>query len=458
MEAGEDTVRNTPDGLTGAIMAVEGIPDAVTFLHGPGGCRIRHTVLSSAVAQREGEDADGYLGPYYYGYPRVPASYLDEYDFINGAYYKSVEGLSAIAGRRPSLAVVIDSPGAGLIGDDHLRAIRENGLEGVAMHIDEPTASMPATRCCGRTLARVMEHIDPEPRGTREGTVNLLGISLMDKDWRYARDELSSLLGDMGLEVACCPGAGSTVDELARSVDSELGVVVCPEMCSGLTEWYEGRGIPTVRSPGGAPAGFDALESWVLAVADATGRDPTKAVSRIDACREEVFRRFVGMRYNALRIRGMTFSVAGTASVVRPLTEWLHGYLAMAPVAVAVDEGADEAEAAELRGFLDRTGFGDAWGLEPVGCGAVLCEGVTALTMKLAGECRAGIPIGYSSMGIDDIIPRPVYGMQGAMYILDEILHGVRSTRCAVFTLLASSPVAPWMPSVQIGGMDVTSN
>ena len=146
----------------------------------------------------------------------------------------------------------------------------------------------------------------------------------MDKDWMAARDELVSLLEDMGLEVACCPGAGSSVDEMVRSVDSEFNVIVCPEMCSGLTEWYESRGVPSIRSPKGAPVGFDATEAWVRAVAEATGRDPSNPLARVDACRREVRRRFTGMRYNALRIRGLTFSAAGTASVIRPLTEWLY--------------------------------------------------------------------------------------------------------------------------------------
>ncbi len=419
-------MRILPDGLTGAVMAVEGITDAAVMLHGPGGCRVRHMVLSTAVYPREGRGDS--FSPYYYGYPRVPATYLDEYDYINGALYKSEEGLAAVGSAAPSLIVVIDSPGAALIGDDHSKSIEDNGLSDRAMHIAESMASMPAPNACGHTLAAVMDFISPERREIRKGSVNILGLSLMDKDWKAAKDELVGFVESMDLEVVSTPGAGSSVKDLIASVDAEFNIIVCPEMCSGLREWYESIGIPSIVSEKGAPVGFDAVDAWIDAIAEATGRDPSVPKRAVSGCREAVFDKFAGIRYNALRIRGLTFSVAGTASVVRPLTEWLYSYLAMAPEAVRADPGADAVQAEALRGFLESTGFGYAWDREPVPCGVVLCEGITALTMKLADQCRAGIPIGYSSMGLDDIIPRPVYGTKGALYILDEILHGVRNT------------------------------
>ena len=296
------------------------------------------------------------------------------------------------------------------------------------MHIAESMASMPAPNACGHTLAAVMDFISPERREVRKGSVNILGLSLMDKDWKAARDELVGFVESMGLEVISAPGAGSSVKDLVASVDAEFNIIVCPEMCSGLREWYESIGIPSIESDKGAPVGFDAVDSWIDAIAETTGRDPSVPRRAVARCREAVFDKFAGIRYNALRIRGLTFSVAGTASVIRPLTEWLYSYLAMAPEAVRADPGADAVQAEALRGFLESTGFGYAWDREPVPCGVVLCEGITALTMKLADQCRAGIPIGYSSMGLDDIIPRPVYGTKGALYILDEILHGVRNT------------------------------
>ena len=135
------------------------------------------------------------------------------------------------------------------------------------------------------------------------------------------------------------------------------------------------------------------------------------------------------MRYNALRIKGLKFSAAGVASIIRPLTEWLYSYLAIAPIAVDVDLGADPVETQKLKDFLGSIDYAQSFGQEPkVGSDIVLCEGITAMTMRLNGECRIGIPIGHSTMGLDDVIPRPVYGIQGALYILDEILHGVRSS------------------------------
>lgn len=418
-------MRTLPDGLTGAIMAVEGISDAAAMLHGPGGCRIRHMVVSAAVFPK---DVDPGLSPYYGGYPQVPATYLDEYDYINGAQYKSEEGLGEIGGRSPSLIVVMDSPGAALIGDDHSRSIADNGLEGIAMVLSEPTASVPATTMVGHTLREVMGFIDPPERAVRSGTVNILGLSTMDKDWRSARDEFLDIMGRLGLEVIAMPGAGSSVAELADSVNAEFNVVVCPEMCDGLVQWYEGRGVPAVVSEKGAPVGLDATEAWIRAVAEAAGRDPEPALSASRRCRSLVRERFIGMRYNAMRLRGLTFSAAGPASVIRPLTEWLYGYLAMAPEAVVADDGSDPHQTEALRDFLESVGFGYAWDREPVRCGAVLCEGILASKMRIDGSCRAGIPIGYSSMGLDDILPRPVYGVRGAMYILDELLHGVRGS------------------------------
>jgi nitrogenase molybdenum-iron protein alpha/beta subunit len=423
-------MRTLPDGFNGAVMAVESITDAIAFLNGPGGCRVRQMVYSTAVFPRDDpEDNVGYDVPYFYGYPRVPATYLDEYDYINGVTYKISEGLPIVSSKDPELIVIINSPGAALIGDDHEKVSRDLVLRCRVLCMDESLVSMPFAVCYGHTLRSVVEELGPEKARTEKDTVNIIGLTIMDKDWRAAADEFRGLVESMGLKVKCIPGAGASVSELLDSVNAEYSIVVCPEACAGLSELYESYGVKVVRSDAGAPVGFDATEKWIQSIAEATGRDPSVALGTVRRAKDRVYEKLVGNKYNSLRIKGMSFSAAGTASVIRPLTEWLYNYLAMAPVAVSVDPGADKDEVGALISFLDSVGYTGSFGRAPKESqDAVFCEGITAYTMSLNGGCRIGVPIGYSSMGLDDVIPRPVYGVQGAMYILDEILHGVRGS------------------------------
>jgi nitrogenase molybdenum-iron protein alpha/beta subunit len=409
-------------------MAVESISDAVAFLHGPGGCRVRHMIHSSAVFPRLDDPNEYDMSPFFCGYPRVPATYLDEYDYVNGAMYKVTEGLEYISGKKPALAVVINSPGAALIGDNHEKAIIESGIEH-AVFMDESLVSMPFAQCYAHTLLTILKGLSPEVRERRKGTAILLGVTILDKDWNAAAEELSGYLEMMGLEVLCMPGAGASVEQLERSVEAEYAVVVCPEACDGLTDYYSSMGVKVIRSPSGAPVGLDALEAWARTVSGTAGLDCSAVCEKISKERTRIRDKFIGMKYNALRIKGMTFSAAGIGSVIRPLTEWLYSYLAMAPVAVNVDPGADPDEVEALKAFLEKADYADSFGREPIdGSGVVLCEGFTAETMRLAGQCSIGIPIGHSSMGLDDVIPRPIYGIQGVRYIMDELLHGVRGS------------------------------
>ncbi len=422
--------RTLPDGFVGAVMAVESIDDAVTFLHGPGGCRVRFMVYSSAVFPRVTlEENDDYFVPYFYGYPRVPATFLDEYDYINGAFYKLEEGLPIADMKDPKLIVVINSPGAGLIGDNHEKAIKEAGLQDKAIYMDEALVSTPMTMGYDHTLREILEHLAPVRTEVEKDTVNLLGMTVLDKDWSAAVEEFKENLESMGLRVRSVPGAGATIDELKDSLNAEYCVVVCPEACSSLCEFYGSKGLTVIRSDAGAPVGFDATEEFYRNIGKVTGKDPSIPISKVDKARNKIYQKFVGMKYNAFRIKGLRFSVAGIASVVRPLTEWMFTYLATAPIAVDVDPGADAEEVRRLKEFLASIDYSDSFGIEPKkGSNIVLCEGITALTMKVNGDCDIGIPIGHSSMGLDDVIPRPIYGVQGAMYILDEILHGVRGS------------------------------
>lgn len=418
-------MRSLPDGLTGAVMAVESISDAAVLLHGPGGCRVRHMVYSSESFSRL--DMGDYSGDFFYGYPRVPATYLDEYDYIHGASFKVGEAISEIDGHSPALTVIIDSPGASLIGDDHRGFNRAFPGTSVVLPLDEAMASLPASMVYDRTMETIMESIHTAKGRTIKGSVNILGLSIMDRDWRAALGEATAALEGMGLRVLSAPGAGSSVEELRWSVNAEYNVVVCPEYCRRLVDFYEVMGVKTIRPVDGAPVGLDATESWLDEVASLTGRNPLRVKRKIHTCREHVHSRLVASMFDTMKLKGMTFSVAADASVARPLTEWLVEYLGMAPVAIATDPGSDPEEERLLERFLSNLGFSDAFGKEPEdGSDVILCEGIVASTMELNGSCGIGIPIGRSSMDPPGIVPRPIYGLQGSLYILDSIVRGSR--------------------------------
>lgn len=417
-------MRKLPDALTGAIMAVEGIEDAMVLLHGPGGCRIRHSIYSDVAFPRPEQDRGEIYHGYFAGFPRIPATYIDGNDYVNGAVERLEDALEAVRSADPGLIVIIDSPGASLMGDNHRRALADMGVMDGAMVLDEDLMSRPFPAGVDAALTGVMEELDPPSGERRRNTAVLLGLTVADVDWDFALDELSSYLGDMGIEVVCAPGAGSSLEEMRRSVDAEFAVTVRPETCARLSEYYAKRGLAAVDAP--TPVGFDATESWIRAVAEATGRDPSGALARLSAVRSRVVRRMSGMPFGMLRVRGMTFSVRAPASTALPLVRWLVDWLSMAPRSVEMDDGSDPGDAEELRGYLGSIGFGDVLGSD-ADADILFADGVTCAIAERSHSCIRTVPLGGSPQGYDGFVPRTVFGATGAAYIADEVLRCSRS-------------------------------
>lgn len=102
-----------PDSLTGAILAIEGINDDAVLLNGPTGCKFYHGALAESQLPRESSyDPLRFLEEFYFGQPRVPATYLDGDDYVFGATEKLKRILPAIAQRGHRLLAVINTPGA----------------------------------------------------------------------------------------------------------------------------------------------------------------------------------------------------------------------------------------------------------------------------------------------------------------------------------------------------------
>ena len=117
------------------------------------------------------------------------------------------------------------------------------------------------------------------------------------------------------------------------------------------------------------------------------------------------------------------FAVAADASAALPLTKWLYGHLGLVPISVSFDPGSDAGAVSNLCSFLSDNGMGSVCNSEPSDkfCFYMFSDDQTAAIAEATGICRKGIGIsGPGTTGLE-IMPRPIYGILGATYLLDEI-------------------------------------
>ncbi|NLL94763.1 MAG: hypothetical protein GX224_03275 [Thermoplasmatales archaeon] len=409
-----------PDGFIGAIMAIEGIADADIVLHGPNGCRKNLAVLSRKSYPKPRGETVAAGTPFYGEFPRVPCTEVTPPDYIYGSYNRITAALGRVGLGDSNLIAVSCSPGMSLIGDDCWKAVVENEMEDRAVILDTSFASEPLCRGFDSTLADVVRALEPEGAETREGTVNLLGLSVLQKDWESVVDEFRKLFSAMGLEVLCVLGAGCTVADIRESFSAERNVVLCPEYSVETSTFYDERGVKPI-SLGHSPVGFDATEGLVRLVGNEMGTDCAKAVSLVDEYRRRAFSRLSAVDSG---LKGKTFAIETDASVAYPLAKWLFESFSMVPVSINLYESGHWDAVESLTGFLGGLGLGDAMGADvPEGVDYLLCDGNSATIAEAAGFCGRGIDIRFPSITNVDFRPSPIFGARGAMYLLDRIVN-----------------------------------
>jgi len=416
------------DGFTGALMAVESFNGTVTVLHGPGGCRNYHTFLSSqCYPRRPPENFKRYSQKYFYWNSRMPCTYMDENDYINGAESKIEEMLPIVKEVDGGAAVFIRSPGASLIGDNISDVIERQGYSDTALAIEESLISQPFSSSYDHTVRSIIEWKRPKKTEMRKGTVNILGLPVTTKAWADSLEELKYMLALCDINVIASPGAGCSVNDIGPSAAAEYNVMVCPEYGSRTADYYEKKlSIKCIRSEAGAPVGFDASEEWIKNICGVMGKDPSGAVEYVNKQRLRAFNTINNLVYNQ-RTKGIRFAIMADSSILLPLTKWLYSYLSMIPVFLEAEPGEDEGCMRSLDHFLDDRGLRvslerDISKAEPY---FVLADGHMSETMRLMGVCKAGVDLSAPDLSHFSFIPKPVMGVLGSMYILDEIFNNL---------------------------------
>ncbi len=418
----------TPDGFTGAIMAVEGIRDAAVLLNGPTGCKFYHGAMSDGQVPRQGSmDPLQFAEEFYFGQPRVPATYLDNQDYVFGANEKLEKIPPAVAAKGHRLIAVINSPGAALIGDDLDRFITAAGLPVPCLAIEQAGFSDRFSQGFQEAMCRVLQRLTPPQLPTQARQVNLIGLSVFHRHWEGDAAELTRLLALCGIKVNTVLFAGCTIGELERISMAELNVVVHDEFADDLAPFLKSNlELATLSPVKGAPVGFQQTHDWIQGTCEALGVDPAPAMQDIDRARQRAYDLL--SRFNALTglPRGSTFALIADGSMALPLTRWLYDYLGMVPVAVVVREATPTCSTA-LEQFL-----------EDIGCSETLDADLTRVAPDLVfggedvigqfwarGISVSGIDITLPGNGYLEVIQRCQLGVTGTLWLLERIVNGL---------------------------------
>ena len=397
-----------PDCTTGAIFAAEGIRNAVVLLNGPMGCRFYHSTTSRFLTirpllrlpEREGGEARSVdyntLNNWFFRQERVPCTWLDGQDYIYGTKDKVLEALAYIRDHVSfDLLVIVNSPGASLIGDALLEPARALLGERVIL-LESPGWSASFEDGASSASLQILRGLELQPRQPVGGRVNLLGFNLWQRYQEGDVQELKRLLSLCGVETGTVLCAGTSVPELKELPQAELNLVVYPELgleCARYLE--EALGMPYCVCPM-LPVGFSAAETMLEEVCRRLGRDPGPALEDSRRARALAWYKIREIEQSFGRPRGVKFFVDIGPSADRAFTAFFRDYLAMEPA---------EAREAELV-------FSDA---------NVIAE------LMLENKSFCGIEARMPSMGYTDLIPKAHLGVRGALFLIEQVLNGLMS-------------------------------
>lgn len=405
----------SPDSITGMIFAMEGMRRSIVLLNGPMGCRFYHSTTSRYLsirpvltlpAESGGERVPvdyNYLNDWFFRQERVPCTYLDGYDYVYSTRDKVSRALDYIRANVDfDLITIVNSPGAALIGDNLLELAREKLGDCRAVMLESSGYSESFEAGYSRASAELLRQVgsflwEGRPRrADGKKRVNLLGVSIWHRYMQGDVQELRRLFALCGIEVNAVLCADCSLEELRRMPDADLNVVLYPEMGAEAARYMEERcGVPCYVCPT-LPIGFSATERIFGDVCRILGTWDGALLEESRRARALCWYRIDQIHRSYGKPRGVKFFVQGGESLERSYRAFLTDYLGM--------ESAPP-EQAELV-------FSDA---------NVISE------LMLRNHTFCGIEISLPGMGYVDLIDKTHMGVQGALFLVEQVLNGLMS-------------------------------
>ena len=410
-----------PDGFYGSMFAAESIIDGMTILHGPGGCRGLASAYTSRYVPREFTTIEG---DFFFHRSRIPCTFVDCDDYIYGASKKVGMILDLLKSKETKFAVVLESPGASLIGDKLQDEVISSGMSEKMAILGKCLMSETFGRGYDETLCLIAKKLT-DKREKKRMSVNLVGLPFIAKGCFPLVNELHRLLATMGIEVIADIGIACTIEQMRESSAAVANVCICPEYFQITGDYYEKElGIPLIRGPMGAPVGYYALREWVKEIAKTLSCDPGPALKIIDDEESDVFRIVSAALSVGEFANYRTFSIMSEPSVALPLIHFLMKRLHIAPSSVDLTEHDDECER-KLKELLDRTVSLDVLDVK-MGeefSDIVFGPGAMGEYLLQKGMCSTAVDIFVPSKNYLDIAPKSIIGLDGCRRIVETIVN-----------------------------------
>lgn len=445
-------LRNTTaDYITGAVSACEGIKNSLVLLNGPLGCRFYHSygtghsyaqrsdlwALRGALRLSDGMEDSLLRSQYYAGTPHVPGTNLRYEDNIFGTREQLHRALNDIfAERSYPFFAVLQTPGTSLLGEALEGELDEISREYGVPYLFCQSPQFSTNACIGydETTVRILELLLPKEHDGRrkrreKKRVNLFGLHSYQRYLEGDVRELERLLGLCGLEIGCAMGANWPLESIRAIPEADANIFLSAERCCETKSYLRERlNMPSLDF-GGLPIGFDSTERFVRECCALLDADPSAALEEIEASRARAFYcivRHMGGRGFPKELR---YAAEGECSLLCGYVDYLSGYLSIRPLAVHALCAQECGEAMpQLRELLKRFGAQEALerDIAEVRDAILLGSANTILELTAYSGNVYGIETASPSAGYIDVLPKTHVGCRGALFLLEQVLNGVR--------------------------------
>jgi nitrogenase molybdenum-iron protein alpha/beta subunit len=356
MKNGEMTVNfslspHRPDSLAGAITAFEGIKNATALLNGPNGCKTYLSYLTQIQdSQANPVGAENYLSDVHFGQPRVPGTFLDEYDYVNSAEEKITSALSHISKFNYNLVGIINSPGASLIGDDLIAIVKRYSPKYKTVTIESTAFTGTFADGFKRASNEILKAVIDSDSQKIPKSVNLIGANIFQYNWerRIVADikRTLELMDKKSYLQNMCWRKLLKIFKMANR--AELNVVLYEEYGNSTAKQLErDYGIPYLGIKETSPYGLVSAENWFGKIADYFNLPKQAIKEESKKVKMKCYQTLDRISFLLNGLRGTTFAFFGDSSTALPLITYLHKYLGLYPDIIGLRE-----VGVEIRNFL----------------------------------------------------------------------------------------------------------